>query len=122
RTDVNDESDGLYRLFTPVEETAHIPHVGRTNRDLGRSRPALRARARLVRVVEGDPDDGRRNPLLLSVELSDFDLGPELAVPSRHTAEGDVLLEDRAARPARDDAHLLAPLVDAVAVPGRLVP
>src|SRR5262245_39790859 len=82
----------------------------------------LRARPRLVRVVEGDPDDGRWNSLLLAVELPDLDCSSELAVLSRNPTESDVLLQDRAACPARDDADLLPPGVDAVAMSCGLVP
>ena len=80
------------------------------------------ARPRLVRVVEREADDGRRDALLEAVELADLERRPELRVLDRHSRERDVLLEDRAARPARDDADALAADVDLVAVTGGLVP
>src|SRR3954453_6212574 len=77
-----------------------------------------RTRALLLRVVERERHDRRRDPLLVAVELADLDLGPDLGELGRHPAESDVLAQRRAARAGRDDADLRPParLVHAVAV------
>src|SRR3954469_24466159 len=82
-----------------------------------------RTRALLLRVVERERHDRRRDPLLVAVELADLDLRADVGVLRRHPAQGDVLPQRRAACPRRDDADLRAAarLVDAVAVPGGLV-
>src|SRR5205085_1591742 len=70
---------------------------------------------------ERERNDGCGDPLLESVELSDFDFRAGLGVPDVHAAQRDVFLQDRRARSARDDADLLAPDVHALAVRRRLV-
>ena len=77
----------------------------------------------LLRVVEREPHDRRRDPLLVAVELADLDLGAGLGVLHGHAAQRDVLAQRRAARAGRDHADLRAPagLVHAVAVAGGLV-
>src|SRR4029450_5911827 len=86
-----------------------------------RGPPSLRARAGLLRVVEREPHHVRGDPLLLTVELADLELGARAPVLHRDAGEGDVLLEYRRPGAAGDDAHLLATVVHAVAVAGRLV-
>src|SRR5262249_35579335 len=76
----------------------------------------------LLGVVEREADDGRRNPLLEPVELSDLDLGSCLGIENVHAAERDVLLQDGRPRPTRDHAALRAPDVTALAVRRHLVP
>ena len=53
--------------------------------------------------------------------MPDLERRPELRVLDRDSRERDVLLQDRAARPARDDADALTADVDLVAVAGGLV-
>src|SRR5262249_55046483 len=85
------------------------------------SRSRSRAGPRLVGVVEREPHDRGGGALLGAGELAGLDLRAEVAVTDVHPAEGDVLLEHRRAHAARDDAHLVAADVDAVAVTGGLV-
>src|SRR3954447_15063839 len=101
------------------------PGSGTGSKGMARAYPrrASGTRALLLRVVERERHDGRRDPLLVAVELADLDLRADLGVLRRHPAQGDVLAQRRAARSRRDDADLRAParLVDAVAVAGGLV-
>src|SRR5437879_6720660 len=80
-----------------------------------------RSRTRLLRVVEGEPHDLRRNPLLQPVELADLDRGADLGVLDRHPAERERALQRRATRAAGDHAHLTATRVHRVSVAGHLV-
>ena len=60
------------------------------------SDPRLGPRALLLRVVEREPHDGRRDPLLVPVELADLDLRAGLGVLDGHAAQRDVLAQRRA--------------------------
>src|SRR3954447_17894358 len=99
------------------------PGSGTGSKGMARAYPRRadsRTRALLLRVVERERHDRRRDPLLVAVELADLDLRADLGVLRRHPAQRDVLAQDRAPRAGRDDADLRAParLVDAVAVAG----
>src|SRR3954465_11283485 len=102
------------------------PGSGTGSKGMARAYPpraAPRTRGLLLRGVERERHDRRRDPLLVAVELADLDLGADLGVLRRHPAQGDVLAQDRASRARGDDADLRAAgrLVDAVAGAGGLV-
>src|SRR5919106_6057623 len=83
---------------------------------------SLCADARLGGIVEGEADDGRRQALLVAVQLADLDLGPGRGVLHRKAGERDVLAQDRRAGRAGHAADLGAADVHAVAGRRRLVP
>src|SRR5690348_2884425 len=81
----------------------------------------LRSRLQLLRIVEGETHDNGRDALLLAVQFADLDLSAERRVGNIHSAERDVLLQDRRARAAGDGADLGAADMHTISLPRRLV-
>src|SRR2546423_1654138 len=75
----------------------------------------------LLRIVEREAHDPGGDPLLVAVDAADLDLGADRGIIHIHAAEGDVLLQERRAAAAGDDADLSPAGMDAGAVADRFL-
>ena len=87
----------------------------------GAKGPPLRAHPHLLRIVMREAHDPGGQPLLLAVELADFDHGADVAMGDIDAGKRDRLLQDWRASGARDYTDLRAADMDAVTVPDRLL-
>ena len=73
-----------------------------------------RAGARFVRIIMREADDFCWKPLLLAIELADFNLGIKGRMIDINARHRDIFLEQRRAHAAGHDADLRATDMDAI--------
>ena len=86
---------GSLRLRVLVERIAPIRPARSSSAESRTRCGSLTSAGALLRVVERERHDRRRNALLETVQLPDLDGRAQLPVPNRHAAERDVLAQRR---------------------------
>ena len=80
-----------------------------------------RAGARFVRIIMREADDFCWKPLLLAIELADFNLGIKGRMIDINARHRDIFLEQGRAHAAGHDADLRATDMDAIPMANRII-